>query len=192
MVGLLAAEQDLSELLDIPTKRQVQSRIPKTTKTMSRRELLTLALVKSDNFAAQILCLNLTNCVDRMNEKAAEIGMISTKYQEPTGLDRGNVSTAHDLLKLLMVASLNNTISEISGQPNAEIQTNRKLIKINNTNPLTASYSIHLSKTGYTNPAGGCLVMILNSDVGKRIFVLLGSKNAHTRIPDMVRLIKES
>lgn len=192
MVGLLASEQDLSESLDIPTKRQVQSRIPKTTKTMSRRELLTLALVKSDNFAAQILCYNLFNCVNRMNERAVELGMISTRYREPTGLDKGNVSTAHDLLKLLVVASLNNTISEISSQPNAEIQTDRRPIKINNTNPLTASYSIHLSKTGYTAPAGGCLVMILNSEVGKRIFVLLGSKNAHTRIPDMVRLIKES
>jgi D-alanyl-D-alanine carboxypeptidase len=190
MVALLSSEQDLTEALSIPNKRQVQSSIPRTTHNLSRRELLTLALVRSDNFAAQILCINLPSCVEKMNDKAAELGMTSTRYQEPTGLDKGNVSTAHDLLKLLMVATLNNTISEISGQPNAEIRTNKRLIKLHNTNPLTSQFDIQLSKTGFTNPAGGCLVMILNSDVGKRMYILLGSKNSHTRIPDMLQLIK--
>jgi D-alanyl-D-alanine carboxypeptidase len=74
--------------------------------------------------------------------------------------------------------------------PKAEVETNGKVIKVNNTNPLTSKFSIILSKTGYTNPAGGCLVMMMNSDVGQRILILLGSRNAHTRIPDMERLVK--
>ena len=191
MVALLASEQDLAESVVIPSTRQVQSSIPRTVHTLTRKELLTLALVRSDNFAAQILCSNIPNCVDRMNSKAHEIGMVDTQYQEPTGLDRGNVSTAHDLLKLLLVASENITLTEISRQPNAEIATGRRIIKIHNTNPLTSKFDIHLSKTGFTNPAGGCLVMVLNSEMGRKIFVLLGSKNSHTRIPDMERLVRE-
>jgi len=192
MVALLASEQDLTESLAIPTKRQVHSSIPYKVASLTRYELLTLALVRSDNFAAQILCSNLPSCVERMNEKAQETGMISTHYEEPTGLSKGNVSTARDLLKLLIVASSSNTIREISRQAKAEISTNKRLIKIHNTNPLTSKYDIVLSKTGFTNPAGGCLVMIMNSAIGQRIYVLLGSRNGHTRIPDMIKLVNET
>lgn len=191
MLAMLVTEQDLTESVTIPSTRQVHSSIPKNVRSLTRKELLTLSLIRSDNFATQVLCANLPGCVDRMNEKAQELGMLSTRYHEPTGLDKENVSTAHDLLKLLVAASSNSTIVEISSRPNAEIATGKKLIKIHNTNPLTSKLDIHLSKTGFTNPAGGCLVMIMNSDMGRRIFVLLGSKNSHTRIPDMERLVKE-
>jgi D-alanyl-D-alanine endopeptidase (penicillin-binding protein 7) len=191
MVALLASEQDLSEQLEIPKVRTVQSTIPKKIVSLSRKEMLTLALVHSDNFAAQILCINLPNCVDAMNQRAVDIGMVNTHYNEPTGLDKGNVSTAQDLLKLLLVASSNRTVAELSSMPNAEVETNGKVIKVRNTNPLTAKYTINLSKTGFTNPAGGCLVMIMQSPVGQRILILLGSRNAKTRIPDMERLVKD-
>ena len=192
LVALLAAEQDLTEDLIIPSKRSVQSKIPSTTKTMSREDLLKLSLVKSDNFAAQILCDNIPNCVPEMNIRALSIGMTNTVLQEPTGLSSGNVSTANDLLKLVLVSAQNPVISEISGMPTAEIRTPQKLIKINNTNPLTHRMNILLSKTGFTNPAGGCLVMVLGTGISRRIFVLLGSKNSKARIPDMLKLIKES
>lgn len=191
MVALLSTELNLDEDLQIPTKRDVQSSIPKSVAQLTRKELLTLALVKSDNLAAQVLCSNLENCVERMNSKAAELGMTHTHYVEPTGLSAENISTANDLLKLLLVASQDPTITQLSRMPTAEVQTSGKPIKVKNTNPLTSKYDISLSKTGFTNPAGGCLVMILNSTVfGPRILILLGSKNAHTRIPDMERLVK--
>lgn len=192
MVALLASEQDLTESLEIPTKRQVHSSIPRAIGSLTRYQLLTLALVRSDNLAAQVLCFNLPSCVIRMNEKAAQLDMNSTAYMEPTGLDRDNVSTAHDLLKLLMFASTNQIVMEISRQPTAEIAAGKKPIKIKNTNPLTSKMDIILSKTGFTNPAGGCLVMIANTPSGHRIYVLLGSRNGHTRIPDMVKLINET
>lgn len=191
MVGMLAAEQDLSEMLTIPTSRQVQSSIPYKTKELSRKDLLTLALVKSDNFAAQILCENIPHCIVKMNERAGIIGLKDTKFVEPTGLSKENVSTAHDLLKMVMAAETFDVIKEVSSLPKAEIPFGNKAIKVNNTNPLTSKFNIALSKTGFTNPAGGCLVMILNSSVGKRILILLGSRNAHTRIPDMESLIKK-
>lgn len=183
MVGILASEQDLNEALSIPRTRTVQSSIPERVATLTRRELLTLALVKSDNFAAQILCNNIPSCVENMNYRASRLGMHNTQFREPTGLDRGNVSTAHDLLKLVMAAGSNSTISDISSMPSAEIGK----IKVNNTNPLTRTFDVSLSKTRFTNPAGGCLVMIL----GQRIFILLGSRNTQTRVPDAIKLSKE-
>lgn len=194
MVGLLTSEQDMDEVLTIPLSRQVQSGIPRDVRELSRYELLTLALVKSDNFAAQILCANLNNCVERMNQKAVDLGMVNTHYEEPTGLNRGNVSTAHDLLKLVLVASSNSIVTSISSMPSAEIIfNNRRSIKIHNTNPLTSSgLSIFLSKTGFTNPAGGCILYIIGNDVKRRIIILLGSHNTHTRITESLKLYKES
>lgn len=192
MVALLSSEQDLTEELPVPGVRQVQTTIPRQIKSMSRKELLTLALVHSDNFAAQILCSNLPDCVDRMNQKAVELGMTNTHYNEPTGLDRGNVSTAQDLLKLMIVASTVPTITEISSMSQAEVTVSGKTIRVKNTNPLTAKLAVLLSKTGFTNPAGGCLVMVLRTELGERFYILLGSKNTHTRIPDMENLVKGS
>lgn len=189
MLGLLVADQDLDELLTIPKTRSVQSKIPYKTETLSRKELLTFALVRSDNFAAQILCINLPNCVEKMNAKAVELGMWDTHYVEPTGLSRENVSTAHDLMKLLMEASTHPILSEITSQPNADISIGKHIIRINNTNPLTSKFKILLSKTGFTLPAGGCLAMIIDSSVGQRIMIILGSKTGHSRIPDMEKLI---
>lgn len=190
MVGLLSTEQNLEEDLNIPPKRELQSSIPKKVIHLTRRELLMLALVKSDNLAAQILCNNLENCVEKMNERAAKLGMTHTHFVEPTGLSAENISTANDLLKLLLVASQDPIVAQLSSMPIVEISTNGRPIKVKNTNPLTNKYDISLSKTGYTSPAGGCLVMILNSSAGQRILILLGSKNARTRIPDMERLVK--
>ena len=192
MVGLLASSQDLTEVLNIPLAREVQSVIPHSQKTLSRRDLLTLALVKSDNFAAQILCQNIDNCINAMNEKAVELGMKHTHYAEPTGLNKDNVSTATDLLKLMLVASKNEVISTISRQSTASINLGNKILTIRNTNPLTAKLDIILSKTGFTNPAGGCLVMATETIFGPRFYILLGSKNTKTRIPEMEKLYQDT
>ncbi len=192
IVAILVTEQDLNEELDIPTKRTLHSSIPWQVSKLTRKELLTLALVRSDNLATQVLCNNLPNCVERMNTKAEELGMMNTHYAEPTGLSIKNVSTAQDLLKLLTAAATNQTIKELSSKPVAEIVTGKYTIRVRNTNPLTAKYEVIVSKTGFTNPAGGCLIMIMNSSVGQRILILLGSRNVRTRIPDMEKLIKDS
>lgn len=189
MLSTIVVEQNMDENLYISDSRPVQSSIPKGTNWLPRRELLKLALVKSDNLAALILCNNIDNCVDRMNARAKELGMASTEFHEPTGLDSRNVSTANDLLKLLISASTNPLISEFSSMPTLEINA-AKPIKVRNTNPFTQNLNVTLSKTGFTVPAGGCLVMILHSALGSKIYILLGSKNAKSRIPDMERLIK--
>lgn len=188
MIALLVAEQDMDEMIGVPTVRSVQSKIPKNQRTMSRRDLLILALMKSDNFATQILCTHIDNCVSEMNIKASELGMINTRFVEPTGLSKDNVSTATDLLKLMIVTSANQSITAIAKLPTTNITLGHKSVAISNTNPLTQSIDTVLSKTGFTDPAGGCLVMTVNSRVGRRFLILLGSRNAKTRIPEMAKL----
>lgn len=191
IVALLASEQNLDEDINIPSRRIMHSHIPKSQLTMTRKELLTLALVRSDNFAAQILCLNISNCIESMNKKAIELGMLHTKFDDPTGLSINNVSTASDLLKLMLVASNNQLLSDLSSMPTAIINTGKNIIQIKNTNPLTGGkLQVFLSKTGFTNPAGGCIVMAINSPIGQRFLILLGSRNTRTRITEISMLAK--
>lgn len=192
LLGLVVVEQDLSELLNIPAKRTVHSGIPRTQLQLTREELLTLSLVKSDNFAALILCQNIPNCIDAMNRKAQSLGMTQTFFEEPTGLSQKNVSTASDLLKLMLAASTNHTLTQLSSMSSAEITAGKNIIKIRNTNPLTSTLDIILSKTGFTNPAGGCISMMIGSNKGSRIVILLGSRNTRTRINESLKLYKDS
>lgn len=191
MVGFIAAEQDLDEMLAIPARRTVSSSIPRNVKELSRKDLIILSMVKSDNFAAQILCNNIPNCIDSMNERAASLGMENTKFAEPTGLSKDNVSTARDLLKLMMASAENSTLSALSSMTYATILTDKDHITVRNTNPFTRTLDVVLSKTGFTRPAGGCLVMITNTKAGKKVLILLGSKNVKARVPDMKTLLKQ-
>lgn len=188
MVAHLASFQDLNELLFIPAERTVSTSIPKHITFLSRKELLELALIKSDNFAAEILCNNISNCVSEMNRVAKELNMNSTNFVEPTGLSKENVSSAEDLLKLILELSTNAVITNIASVPEIVIDNS---LPIKNTNPLTFKYNTVLSKTGYTRPAGGCIVMMVNVDSSRRIFILLGSKNTKTRILELDKLISK-
>lgn len=190
MLGSLVSSQDLDEHLGIPRKRTVSSKISKQQLTMTRRDLLLLSLIKSDNFASQILCNNLPHCIESMNAKAVSLGMTHTAFVEPTGLSKLNVSTANDLLKLLMSASTDPILGKFSSMSSAIVSSGK--LTIRNTNPLTSTLDVSMSKTGFTSAAGGCIVMIVNSPVGHRILILLGSQNTKTRVPEVKRLYNRS
>lgn len=157
-------------------------------KPYTRRELIQLAIVHSDNRASEILCSNYpggrSRCVHAMNEKAKFLGMIDTQFVDPTGLGVMNSSTAYDLIKLVKAAELYPEIVESSKMSEVKIQHKKKFISFRNTNPLTATREFIISKTGYIRAAGGCIVMMLDTDSGRRIVVLLNSKNTRTRIPE--------
>lgn len=190
MVAYLASNQDLDEVLTIPDKREFKTVIPRKVKELTRKELLTLALVRSDNLASDILCKNIPDCINQMNLQAYLFGMLDTHFSDSTGLDNGNVSTANDLLKLIIATHEHPIISELSSLPEVTIPTGKQTIRVSNTNPLTWKHHITLSKTGFTRAAGGCLVMVLDSEFGKRVLILLGSRNVRTRVPDMETLVK--
>jgi len=163
----------------------------------TRRELIQLALVKSDNQSAESLCENYPNgkgaCIQAMNAKAQNLHMTNTKFVEPTGLSVFNVSTANDLVNLVLAAKSYSIITEAAHTSTAKIKVKKKWFVFHNTNPLIGyNQNIIVSKTGYIKAAGGCLVMMMDTEVGKRILVLLGSKNTHTRIPEAVIIMKNA
>jgi D-alanyl-D-alanine endopeptidase (penicillin-binding protein 7) len=199
-IVILNANQDLNEELQLNFKnsKQYHTRLPRTLKTLSRGELLQLAIIKSDNFAAYTLCENypggVNRCIAEMNHEALEFGMYSTHFTDPTGLDEGNVSNARDLVKLVLVASRHSEITEASGKPLVSIQVKKRWWDFWNTNSLVRRNNdqIIVSKTGYIHESGGCLVMLLDTNIGKRVIILLGSKNTKTRVPEALDLIKNS
>jgi len=190
-IVVLNLHQDLNEELKLDFKKSnvYHTRLPRTLKTLSRGELLQLAIVKSDNFAAYTLCANypggVDRCVAEMNHQALEFGMYSTHFADPTGLDQGNTSNARDLVKLVLVSSHHPEITEASGKPSVSIRVKKRWWEFGNTNPLVRrSDSVVVSKTGYINQSGGCVVMLLDTELGQRVIVVLGSKNTRTRIPE--------
>lgn len=177
---VLDAQQDLTEV--ISTKLH--------NRKLTRRELISLAIVKSDNNAARILCekytTGLNGCIQAMNDKARSLNMLSTQYVDPTGLLNGNVSTAQDLVKLVIAASKYPIINEDSNKDSVKLPINKKkTAQFNNTNKLVGhGYDFIVSKTGWIRKSGGCIVMMLTTERGIRTVVLLGSKNTQTRIPE--------
>ena len=169
-------------VLDI--KQDMQEKIGKFT----RGQLVQLALVKSDNDAAKALCDNFPGgrfeCIRFMNEKANYLGMYRTKFVEPTGLSPMNISTALDLLKLVFEARHYPEIVKASQTPVLNIQVGNKVLSYRNTNPVIGKrYNFIVSKTGSTKAAGSCIVVMVDTDLGRRIVILLGAKTGK-RLPE--------
>jgi len=156
---------------------------------VSREQRIMMALVKSDNNSAKLLCDyypgGKTACVTAMNAKAQQLGMTHTHFIEATGLSVFNVSTAGELVKLVTEASKYKPIVDAAASPIVKIRMKRRWLILYNTNPVIGKrHNFIVSKTGYIHASGGCIVMMLDTDVGRRIVVVLGSKNTHTRIPE--------
>lgn len=155
---------------------------------LTRRDLIRLMLVKSSNSAANQLCENYPNgrseCVKAMNFKARLMGLEQTRFADPSGLNIMNVSTAHELIQLVIESSKYQEIIESSNTSRTKIKNGKKGFQINNTNPLVATKEFIVSKTGYIRASGGCIVMMLDTGLGRRIVVLLNSKNTTTRIAE--------
>jgi serine-type D-Ala-D-Ala endopeptidase (penicillin-binding protein 7) len=161
--------------------------------SVTRKQLIDLAVIHSDNEAATMLCKiyrrGYDNCIADMNHKAQVLGMTQTAFHDSTGLDNRNVSTAPDLIKLLLAAERYPEIVHASNQGVVELVKKKRKWKFNNTNPLVNKYNILVSKTGYVRLSGGCLVMSAMIQGEKRLFVVLNSKTTRTRIHDMEQLV---
>jgi len=188
---VLDAKQNMNEQIVFRTFTSGKKNHKKVTTSdaLTRAQLLDLALVHSDNHAALLLCNNYPggsfSCVDAMSKKVAQLGMMHTSMFDPTGLDPRNVSTAKDLILLARAAKNYPAIVNASAQSKLEIKMQKKWFFFNNTNPLIGKdHRIVVSKTGFINSSGGCIVMLLNTEIGDRVVVVLGSKNTHTRIPE--------
>jgi D-alanyl-D-alanine carboxypeptidase len=155
---------------------------------VTRNDLLQLMLVKSDNRAADTLCENYpsgrSGCVAAMNWKAQTLGLHNTRYADPSGLNVMNVSTAQELVTLVIASSKYPEIIKASNTAHGTIKKKKHNVSFNNTNPLVATKEFIVSKTGYIRASGGCIVMMLDTQIGQRIVVVLNSKTTRTRIPE--------
>lgn len=195
---VLEAAQSLEETITIGPEevrgtRGSASRLAPGT-TLTRGELLRLALMSSENRAAFSLCSHYPGgkqpCVAAMNAKAQALGMRSTRFVEPTGLSPQNVASPRDLSKLVLAASANPHIAEYSTTPRYTVTLRRQQAEFHNTNPLVKSpaWEIALQKTGYIAEAGRCLVMRTVIDGRDVIIVLMNSWGTQTRFADARRI----
>ena len=178
---------------DIDTEKGSRSRLMVGT-TLTRREMLHLALMSSENRAANALGRTypggLSTFVAQMNAKARALGMSDTRYVEPTGLSSKNQSSARDLAILVNVAHSDPVLREFSTSPGYEVAVGNRTLQYNNTNRLvhSASWDIGLQKTGYISEAGRCLVMQTQIAGRKLIMVFLDSAGKFSRLGDAERV----
>jgi len=196
---VLDAGIDLEESLAIEQgdmfglRRRARALLPVGTE-LTRRDLLLLALMASDNRCARALGRTypggLDTCISAMNAKAQSLGLIETRFEDTTGLSSGNVSSARDLVRLVDTAYQYNLIREFTTCNEANIHSGRRTLKFGNTNRLIQDHrwQIGLSKTGFIGASGRCLVMQAHVAQRSLIIVLLDSQGKLTRIGDANRI----
>ena len=161
---------------------------------ITRAQALHLALMSSENHAAQLLGRTypggLEAFVQAMNAKAQLIGMYDSHFADPTGLSPENRSSPNDLVKLVKAAYEHQTIREYSVSSEMTLPLGRRIVRYANTNRLIASpdWEIGLQKTGYISAAGRCLVMQAVIEGQRVVMVLLDSVGKYSRIGDAKRI----
>jgi D-alanyl-D-alanine endopeptidase (penicillin-binding protein 7) len=197
-VVVVDANLPMDEMLEITDEdvdglKHTTSRLRVGTK-LSRGDMLHLALMSSENRAANALGRHypggLPAFVAAMNAKALSLGMSSTHFIEPTGLSSNNVSSPHDLARLLRAASQRPLIHRYSTDTEYDVEINNRTQTFRNTNLLVRKpdWDIKVSKTGYINEAGECLVMLARINGRDLAIVLLDSQGKLSRIGDAVRI----
>ncbi|MBM70649.1 MAG: D-alanyl-D-alanine endopeptidase [Haliea sp.] len=196
----LDAQLDLDQAITITKDdrdvvRQTGSRLDYGA-TLSRRDMLLLALMSSENRAASALGRTypggLDAFVQAMNDKAQQLGMRNSRFADPAGLHGENLSTARDLAIMVRAAGEYPLIAEASTTPGMAVYpfARRGPLNYNNTNRLlkNQNWQIGLSKTGYLNEAGRCLVMQATIEGEPVSIVLLNSFGKLTPFGDSNRL----
>ena len=199
---VLDAGLDLDEQLTITSAdrdliRMTGSRLG-VGATLSRRELILLALMSSENRAATALGRTypggMEAFVAKMNAKAKALGMASSSFADPAGLRAENVSTASDLAKMVAAAGGSPLITQATTTVRHAVRpyASKGPLNYGNTNRLlkNENWDIALSKTGYINEAGRCLVMRANIEGEDVSIILLNSFGKLTPFGDSNRLRK--
>ena len=195
---VLDAKMNLQESItiaseDVDTLRHSRSRLPVNTR-LTRGDALLLALMASENRAAHALGRTylggLATFVAAMNAKARSLGLVETRFEDPAGISIGNTSTARDLARMVDAAYHYRLIRESTTCKETTIRSGHRTLQFHNTNSLIRNprWQIGLSKTGFIDEAGRCLVMQLQ--VAKRpvLIVLLDAQGKLTRYGDANRI----
>ena len=178
---------------DVDTEKGSTSRL-KVGTSLTRGEMLHLALMSSENRAANALGRTypggLEVFVSLMNAKAKLLGMSDTRYVEPTGLSSRNQSSAQDLAALVSAAHADPMLRELSTSASYQVAVGNRTLQYNTTNRLIKNpeWDIGLQKTGYISEAGQCLVMQTKIAGRKLIMVFLDSAGKLSRMGDAERV----
>lgn len=177
---------------DVDTLRHSRSRLPVGT-TLTRSEALHLALMSSENRAANALARTshggTAAFVAAMNAKAQALGMQHSNFVDPTGLSNGNRATARDVATLVAAAARDPVLRSYSTTPHRVVEVGQRQLRYINSNRLVrAGWPIQLQKTGYIVEAGQCMAMALRSGGRELVMVLLDSGSRSTRQEDAERL----
>jgi D-alanyl-D-alanine endopeptidase (penicillin-binding protein 7) len=177
---------DLSEtvVIDRSDVRAASTTYLRAGYTLTKADLLHLALIASDNAAARALArvspYGSGGFIDRMNEKAEELGLTSTSYADPSGLLSANVSSAYDMAKLITYVSGDERIAGVMRKQHHTVHAGRRVINIHSTNQLVmrGDVDVQAGKTGFIRSAGYCLATLLRLPQGPQIaVVVLGAKS---------------
>jgi D-alanyl-D-alanine endopeptidase (penicillin-binding protein 7) len=199
MTALVTIEADLpmdEELIvtrEDRTVDRVRSRLRPGVK-LTRAQALHLALMSSENHAAQLLGRSypggIQQFVDAMNAKAQIIGMHDSHFVDPTGLSPDNRSTPADLVRLVKAAYEYDAIRDFSTSSSMSMPFGKRTVRYGNTNRLVSNpnWEIGLQKTGYISAAGRCLVMQAVIHERRVVMVLLDSAGKYSRIGDAQRI----
>jgi D-alanyl-D-alanine endopeptidase (penicillin-binding protein 7) len=201
---LFTAITVMQEGLDLTEKVKVQGknsgRFPTGT-MVTRMELMKAMLIASDNRAADSLAYSHPGGYDafisRANEHIGFLGLKNTKIEDASGLSPGNTSTASDLTNFVWSLRNNKVITSIASSVNESVEFDnlrKKSVKLNirNTNPDITKYNILISKTGYTNKAGRCLLLLVEHQNEYYGLAVLGEKNPRARAATVKNLINSN
>lgn len=197
---VLDAKLPMDEMLSMtiannPEMKGVYSRV-RLGSELNRRETLLITLMSSENRAANSLANHYPGgygaFIKAMNAKARSLGMSHTRYVEPTGLSTLNVSTAHDLAKLLIAARKYPLLSDLSTTREKTVAFRKPnyTLGFRNTDHLVnkSNWDIKLTKTGFTNEAGHCLVLLTRMNNRPVAMVILDAFGKYTHFADASRL----
>jgi serine-type D-Ala-D-Ala endopeptidase (penicillin-binding protein 7) len=165
---------------------------------LTRRDLLTLALMSSENRAARALARSypggMKSFVRAMNAKAHALHMYDSHFADPAGLDEHNVASPADLVRMVNAASHYPLIAKATTRKSMQVHPYKRRgpLRYVNTNRLlrNSHWDIRLSKTGYINEAGRCLVMRVNVAGSDMVMVFLDSFGKLTPFGDANRTLK--
>ena len=193
MTAMVALDHSKDLFRQLPLNTTVKSNLPRGLYT--RQELFNAMLVRSDNAAAETLAADYPGgrkeFVWRMNQQAKAWGINAT-FRDPTGLNPGNMATAGDVGTMAVYAANYWVIRDASVKKTVaferKFKKRLKKIQLNNTNrPLLMEFDeIIVSKTGFTNPAGYCVALVVEHKKQRRVIVVLGERNK-TRRTDTVQ-----
>ena len=195
---VLEARQPLDERLQVTPMDRIHGRGAASRiqvgASLTRGELLRLALMSSENRAAHVLGRNYPGgeaaAVLAMNHKARALGMTRSRFVDPAGLSSGNVASAADLVRLVIAASLSPVIRSYSTTDRYSVILGKHSIEFTNTNSLVRDpkWVIDVQKTGYLSDAGQCLVLQARITGRDTVIVLLNSFGKYTRVADARRI----